>query len=171
MLEKLLGLHMEKSSGDFCVVLGFAIDHKTSEYHVTYKSLADGKTWTKYVALFSATFTPVSNEELKEMFNRPVSIPVKYFSYDPEGNGFDIHDSMREALNESNDAIQSYLKDRWDESVDRISCGVITHTAKQYNREDRPPEAELDENGLDENGTYWEPDMDYRCNYEMTGVE
>ena len=48
-------------------------------------------------------------------------------------------------------------------------AGVVTHSAQQVDRVDRP--TELDEEGCDGEGVYWEPECNYRCNYKLLPVE
>ena len=50
-----------------------------------------------------------------------------------------------------------------------VVAGVVTHSAQETDREDRP--SELDEEGCDGDGIYWDPDCEYRCNYKLMPVD
>jgi hypothetical protein len=93
----------------------------------------------------------------------------RFFIYDPEGAGFMYFRSAEDRDQASEDVIQQYLDDGWDESVEQVVAGEISHTCQQVNREERPAAEELDEEGYDGEGTYW-GDFDYRCNYALRQV-
>ena len=90
----------------------------------------------------------------------------KYFVYDPE-NGFETYATKEECEKEANELIQSYLQDGWDEGVENVVSGIITHKATQTDREEKPEE--LDDEECDEEGVYWGY-FDYRCNYKLKPV-
>ena len=58
----------------------------------------------------------------------------------------------------------SYLEDVWDEEVENILAGEVTHTTTQINRVEKP---ELNEDGEDKDGTLWPAEWDYMCNYAL----
>lgn len=88
----------------------------------------------------------------------------RFFIYDPEGWGFRYFASpeSRDAAKAS--IIHSYLDDGWDESVEQVIAGEVTHTCEKINVEHRPEV--LDEDGHDADGTYW-GDFDTRCDYDL----
>lgn len=90
------------------------------------------------------------------------------FVYDLE-EGFQTFETPEEQLKYANKRINSYLDDNeWGEGVADVVMGVITHTAQQKNV--IRPEGQVDEEGFDESGDYWEIDIRYRCNYDMMPV-
>ena len=91
-----------------------------------------------------------------------------YFIYDPGDNGF-----MTFATAEERDAfaaktIENCLdNDEWDSEVARICVGVITGRATYVRVEHRPPDDELDEDGFDEDDTYWPEGVKKRFDIEI----
>ncbi|MCC2521043.1 hypothetical protein [Vibrio coralliilyticus] len=71
-----------------------------------------------------------------------------------------------EALEASKKAIRYYLDEAWDEQVNQVQVGKITHTTKQTNVTNRPSDEELDEELVDGSGEYWPEEILYKCNYE-----
>ena len=108
---------------------------------------------------------------------RPSKIDKKYnptaeyrfFYYDGEGDGFVYFKcaKLRDAC--ANEAIIDHLWDTWDESVENIIVGEATGQATKVNVELRPDE--LDEDGCDEEGNYWDPDWGYTCNYKALSFD
>ena len=95
----------------------------------------------------------------------------KYFLYDPEGCGFELYESEEKRDADAEEAIRMYLDDGWGEDVDRVCTGIVTHTATEVEVKNRPPEEELDENGCDEDGTYWDSDWHTICDYKLIAPE
>lgn len=95
----------------------------------------------------------------------------KYFVYDPEGGRMSYFDSLEEAKEFANQAIQKYLDvdGGYPEAVN-VVCGEITHSAQKVDVVMRPPEEEIDEEGIDHSGAYWDADWSYKCNYEINSV-
>lgn len=91
-----------------------------------------------------------------------------FFVCCPE-NGFDCFLTLDAALDEANERIQGYLGDGWSEEVTGVCVGEITHRAKMCDQVF--PDGEIDEDGIDEAGEYWDSDWDYKCNYKMLPVE
>ena len=58
------------------------------------------------------------------------------------------------------------LDDGWSEDVTSVCAGKITHKSKMCDQV--YPVGEIDEDGLDEEGIYWDPDWGYKCNYKMS---
>lgn len=87
-----------------------------------------------------------------------------FFVYCPDG-GFQVFETLDEALDEANERVQGYLGDGWSEEVTGVCAGKITHRAKMCDQVF--PDGEIDEDGLDEAGEPWGPDCDYKCNYKM----
>lgn len=92
-----------------------------------------------------------------------------YFVLDPEGDGITYFKTISERDKFADECIQQYLDHTWNEEVVNVVAGVVTHSAQQTDREDRP--AELDEEGYDGDGIYWNPDFDYMCNYKLLPVD
>lgn len=90
-----------------------------------------------------------------------------FFIYDPEGAGFSYFESAEARDAAKDDIIRAYLDDGWDETVEQVVAGVLTHTCEKINVVPRPPEDQINENGLDQDGDHWEPDWAYRCDYDL----
>ena len=89
----------------------------------------------------------------------------RFFLYDI-GDGFQTFSTvaLRDAAAKA--AIAKYLTgDGWMEDVLDIKVGVITGVATKTNVEQRPDE--LDENGEDEDGNYWDVDWEERFDVEI----
>ena len=92
-----------------------------------------------------------------------------YFVLDPEGNGISYFETIEERDDYAQECIQQYLDGAWSEEVVNVVAGVVTHSAQETDREERPDE--LDDEDCDDGGIYWEPDCDYRCNYKLLPVD
>ncbi|MNE18625.1 hypothetical protein D3C80_1116710 [compost metagenome] len=66
--------------------------------------------------------------------------------------------------------IDAFLDDFWDENVERVVAGELTHTCAAYGRQERPPEHEIDEGGSDLDGMDWPEGVEYRCNYALEAL-
>lgn len=90
----------------------------------------------------------------------------RFFIYDPQGNGFCYFATAEARDAAKNNVIQAYLDDDWDEDVEQVVAGELTHTCKKVGIEHRPGAALIDDTGHDAEGTYW-GDWAYRCNYDL----
>jgi hypothetical protein len=91
-----------------------------------------------------------------------------YFVHDSEGDGFYYYATEDERDNYAKECIQGYLDDGWSEGVESVIAGKITHHATQVDREDRPEN--IDQDGVAEDGSYWDPDCDFKCNYSLLPI-
>ena len=91
-----------------------------------------------------------------------------YFVLNPEGDGITYFETIEERDKFAEKCIRGYLGDTWDEEVVNVVAGVITHSAQEVDRQDRP--TELDEEDCDEEGNYW-ADYEYKCNFKMLPVD
>ena len=92
-----------------------------------------------------------------------------FFILDPEGDGLTYFETAAERDTAAAELIKNYLDaDGWGEGVEYLVAGTITHRATETNRQDRP--ADLDEDGIDGEGVWWGPDVEYRCGYQMLPV-
>jgi hypothetical protein len=86
--------------------------------------------------------------------------------YEPEGDGMQFFATVEERDKVAKIAIANCLdSEGWDEFVEDIVCGEVTHKATQVDREDRPP-GELDENGYGSDDAYW-GDCEFKCIYKL----
>lgn len=95
---------------------------------------------------------------------------LSYFLYDPLGNGFELFNTIEERDKAFKECIDYYNDDGWDEEVENITAGIITHTAQQIDRVNRPPENEINEEGYDKEDDYWEPNWTYKCSYGLKEI-
>lgn len=93
-----------------------------------------------------------------------------FFVFDPEVGGIAYFKTADERDRYAADCIHQYPEtDGWAEDVVSVVAAVVTHSAQQIGLEDRPDN--LDEYGCDDDGTYWERDCEYRCNYKLLPVD
>lgn len=98
------------------------------------------------------------------------SAEFRYFIHDPDGEGFIYFRSAEDRDAASHDIIMQYLDDGWDESVENVVAGEVTHTCDKVNVTPRPPEDEIDGEGHDKDGDYWAEEWAYKCGYELVAV-
>lgn len=119
---------------------------------------------------------------------------AKYFIYDPNTTPefFKSEAELHQAM-EDYDLKQNYLDDGWSEEVENVIAGFIpdghvrnddeesddwedeydfyqrhaTHRAMKCDERSRPDK--VDEDGYDDDGTYW-GDWDEICNYEFQEI-
>jgi hypothetical protein len=72
----------------------------------------------------------------------------------------------KDAYDYANDEIRCYCDDGWSDDVKQVLIAKVVATAAQTDLQHRPPEEEINEEGEDENGTYW-GDFEYICNYKL----
>lgn len=94
----------------------------------------------------------------------------RFFIYCPENAEFYCFATAAERDQYSDTVVQAFLDDGWDDTVERVVAGELTHTCEQIDRHERPPEHEIDEGGNDLDGNFWEEGWSYRCNYELQPV-
>lgn len=98
------------------------------------------------------------------------SAEFRYFLFDPEDHEFIYFRSAADRDAAAPDSIQRYCEDGWDETVTRIVAGELTHTCQKTNVVPRPPEDEIDEEGCDSEGRYWQESWSYYCDYELLPI-
>jgi len=95
----------------------------------------------------------------------------QWFAHDPE-NGAIFFSTENEAKAQADEWLESYKEcantDGWHELVDEVCYGKVTHAATAINLTQRPEE--LDEDGCDEEGTWWDRDVEFTCDYEIQPV-
>ncbi len=82
-----------------------------------------------------------------------------------DGDESEYFETEQQALQAAKVAIAYYLDEHWDEQVNTVQVGKVTHIAMQTNVQQRPDELELNEEMVDGSGMYW-GDYSYRCDYE-----
>lgn len=90
---------------------------------------------------------------------------MKYFSYDPEGDGFTLHNTAEEAKQAAENDLACHREwscEGWSDSVSDVCWGEIKQMAKKV-REMTKEEAE-------HVGIYVSNDFDYICDYELGDV-
>ncbi len=89
-----------------------------------------------------------------------------WFSYSPDGD-FLFFSTEEEAKEHAEGEIPDYCQDTWDEEVEGVLVGRVSLVATQTDLQHRPPEDQLDDDGCDEDGNYWDDGVDYRCDYKL----
>jgi hypothetical protein len=90
---------------------------------------------------------------------------MKYFSYDPEGDGFTLHATAEEAQKAAEADLSCYrdnASEGWSDSVDQVCWGELKQKALMV-REMSKEEAE-------HQGIYFDNSFDSICDYELTDV-
>lgn len=104
------------------------------------------------------------------MSSHPISYSpdaeFRFFVFDPNDSQFTYYRTAEDRDQGAEMVIQTYLDDGWDEMVDQVVAGEMTHVCGQTGREDRPADTELDENLCDGEGKFWS-DWSYTCNYDL----
>lgn len=96
---------------------------------------------------------------------RPKPDPeYRFWLYDPEGRGMLYYRTQEARDAAAKLAIDAYLDDGWDDGVEWVAAGVVTHFAQVLEKLVRPPDT--DENGCDGEGTCW-GDFEWRGNYTL----
>jgi len=93
----------------------------------------------------------------------------RLFLFGPEWDGLMFFKSEQARAEAAEEAINAYkdLDNGWSEEVECLLMGEVTHLCTQANVVERPPAEDLDEEGCDGEGSYWGPDIEKRCDYEM----
>jgi hypothetical protein len=96
----------------------------------------------------------------------------RFFLYDPEGEGMIYFPSAAERDDYAQDAIREWCLDgRWPEPdiMARICAGEVTAVVTQVDRQNRPPDTALDDEGRDKQGIEW-GDYAYLCDYALRAI-
>jgi len=101
------------------------------------------------------------------------SAEYRFFVYDPEGDSIVFFRDEVERDAYMKESIRKYLAEEegWSEKVEEVCAGQVTHAARKTNVVKRPPEDEIDEDGIDGEGKYWDPDWSEMCDYEMAKLD
>ena len=87
---------------------------------------------------------------------------MKYFSYDPEGDGFTLHKTAEEAKEAADDALACYREyacEGWDDSVHQVCWGEIKQRTVMVN--------EMNREEAEHQGIYFDNSFDTICDYEL----
>lgn len=66
---------------------------------------------------------------------------MKFFSFDPNGDGFQFHDTAEEAREVAENALaceSDVASDGWDESMEAICWGKVMGSVVEVSREENP---------------------------------
>lgn len=101
----------------------------------------------------------------KDCKEKPSS-EYRYFIYDSENGGMTYWRSKEDRDEAAKEYIASYLDEgEWDEDVECISTGEVTHFPQLLDKRNRPPESEFDAETCDSDGEFW---GDYELNGSYT---
>lgn len=95
----------------------------------------------------------------------------RFFIYDPNDAEFHYFATATERDQYNDTVIQAYLDDGWDDTVARVVAGEITHSTQQVDRVERPPAEEINDEGYDAEGRYWDDSWDHYCNYQLLPLQ
>lgn len=74
--------------------------------------------------------------------------------------------SEQEALDYATKRIPDYCDGEWSDAVENLVIAKVTHTCIRVNVIPRPDESELNSEGTDGSGQYWD-EYQFICDYEM----
>ncbi len=94
----------------------------------------------------------------------------RFWLYDPEGEGMTYYRTAQERDDAAEITIGAYLDDGWNEEVELVAAGEVTHSAQILDKQKRPPPEELDEEGYDGEGTHWPEEFEWRGNYKLEPI-
>lgn len=101
---------------------------------------------------------------------RSPSKEYRFFLYDPD-NGVSFYKDKKERDLAASSAIKDYLDGTvLSDVVEEICAGEVSAIIQKIEVEVRPPAEEIDEDGIDESGEYWEPDCGEKCYYGMLEI-
>jgi hypothetical protein len=110
----------------------------------------------------------MSSTNAPKDYKQSPSNEYRFFLYCPN-NGFTFWKTEEERDKAAEDAIDSHLDsidDGWSDEVTGVVAGVVTHQAAETDVKNRV--GELDEDGCDEVGEYWQNhDFTHKCNYAL----
>jgi hypothetical protein len=90
--------------------------------------------------------------------------------YDPDGEGLSFYKTESERDHSAKETIKGYLDDNeWSEDVTGVFAFVVTHKAKETNI--TRPVGEVDEDGYDEAGNYFNEPDSCNCDYELKPIQ
>lgn len=97
----------------------------------------------------------------------------RYFLYDPN-NRANYYYRTAEERDDAAIELLSYFRedartDGWDESVEELIAGEVTHVVEETDYREKPDT--VDEDGYDADGVYWPADFDFWCDYEIKKLE
>jgi len=97
---------------------------------------------------------------------------MKYWLYDPD-DGVTFFDDEDEFHKAAGGVVESYYDpaEGWSEDVRGVCGGVITHRAVVEAYLPRPPDEEIDEDGCDPDGTWWDPDWRAMVGFKWLPVD
>lgn len=106
---------------------------------------------------------------MKFDYRRHPDPEYRFFLYDPWGDGFMFFRSAEERDAAARDAIAAYLDDVWDEGVENVLAGEVTHHTIPTNVTMKPKREDFDseEDFEDALAEFGDSDCDYVCNYEL----
>lgn len=89
-----------------------------------------------------------------------------FFLCDPQGEGIRFFRTEAERDEAAKKAILEYVDHgEWASEVEEVFVGIVTGVATATNIE--RPAGDLDEEGMDENGEWWEEETSFRCYFEI----
>ena len=99
----------------------------------------------------------------------------KFFLYDPLGEGLSFYESSEDRDAAAKEIIpEGYIDPdigTWDDDVEGIFAGEVTHLIQQTNLINRPADDQLDEFNYDDSGEHWPQEWEYKCNYELKPIK
>lgn len=96
----------------------------------------------------------------------------RFFLCDPEGDGWMYFRDKDQRDKAAKEAVARYLDgDEWIEEVECVCAGEVTALVGKTNVTVRPPADEIDEDGIDQEGDYWDGDCEEKCNYELVTLD
>jgi hypothetical protein len=93
-----------------------------------------------------------------------------YWLYDPSGDGMMYFKTKEDRDLAAEFAIDGYRDDgEWDEDIEGMSYGIVTHAAQCIDKKMRPEK--LNEDCRDAEGVYWPENIEWFGNYTMEPLD
>lgn len=101
--------------------------------------------------------------------NRP-NAEYRYWVYDPSDSGSLYFRDLVARDKYAAEVISNHCDDDgWNDDVEFVCVGEVTAVAQKTNVKVKPPADELDEDGCDDEGTYW-GEFDEICDYSLQAI-
>jgi hypothetical protein len=113
------------------------------------------------------------SKDWDKLYRYSPSKKYRFFFYDPIDAKIIFFENESDRDEYAKELIHDYYcddEDGWSSEIIYICAGKVTHVCKQINTKIKPLIEELDEDGFDEDGTYWN-DFDTICDYELKELE
>lgn len=111
---------------------------------------------------------------MKNEYQDYPSSTYRFFIVDRDEREYYFFDSAEARDNYIPIVLETYKDDNncWmEENIEYLMIGELTHFVKQTNVKMIVPVGEVDDEGFDENGDYYNPDIKFTCDYHAVKID